>query len=164
MIIFVAWSKNNRHKIRLLGAMGALSGSYYVYHLEKAPITGNQVHQIKFKLLETLGRIRFINLRADQEEDISNQSFDEILKTNIHLILPSNHPVCIRIKSIVGNLAAHIKNFIPEANTNFQVYVVENPEPNAFVLPGGQIFVNTGLLLVALNDDGLATVLAHEVS
>lgn len=47
---------------------------------------------------------------------------------------------------------------------NFRTYVIESSEPNAFVLPGGQIFVNTGLLPVAQNDEGLATILAHEVS
>lgn len=40
--MLLAWAKANPHKIRLLGGMSALSSSYYVYHLEKAPITGNQ--------------------------------------------------------------------------------------------------------------------------
>lgn len=41
-LISVAWARANPHKVRLLGGMSALSGSYYVYHLEKAPITGKQ--------------------------------------------------------------------------------------------------------------------------
>lgn len=35
---------------------------------------------------------------------------------------------------------------------------------NAFVTPGGKIFVFTGILPVSANDDGLATVLGHEVA
>jgi predicted Zn-dependent protease len=35
---------------------------------------------------------------------------------------------------------------------------------NAFVTPGGKIFVFTGILPVSGNDDGLATVLGHEVA
>lgn len=35
---------------------------------------------------------------------------------------------------------------------------------NAFVLPGGKIFVFTGILPVSANDDGLATVLGHEIA
>lgn len=88
---------------------------------------------------------------------------DEILKINRHLILPSYHPTCLKIKSVVDNLAKNIQDFIPGIKANFRVFVIDNPEPNAFVLPGGQIIVNTGLLSVALNDEGLATVLAHEV-
>ena len=110
-----------------------------------------------------IGRVRFINIGADQEEDISNQSLDELLKINRHLILPPYHPACLKIKSVVNNLTKNINCFIPDIKANFRVFVIDNPEPNAFVLPGGQIFVNTGLLPVALNDDGLATVLAHEV-
>ncbi len=35
---------------------------------------------------------------------------------------------------------------------------------NAFVLPGGKIFVFTGILQVSANDNGLATVLGHEIA
>ena len=37
------------------------------------------------------------------------------------------------------------------------------PEPNAFALPGGQIFVTTGMLDLGLDDDMLANVLGHEI-
>jgi len=44
-------------------------------------------------------------------------------------------------------------------------YVVfEDPQANAFVLPGGQIGVNTGLLAMVENDDQLAAVLGHEIA
>jgi len=46
-----------------------------------------------------------------------------------------------------------------------QVYVIDDKKTkNAFVLPGGKIFVFTGILPVSANDDGLATVLGHEVA
>ena len=46
-----------------------------------------------------------------------------------------------------------------------QVYVIDDRKTkNAFVLPGGKVFVFTGILPVAANDDGLATVLGHEVA
>lgn len=41
--------------------------------------------------------------------------------------------------------------------------VIEDPEPNAFALPGGKVGVNTGLFTVAKTDDQLAAVMAHEV-
>jgi len=53
----------------------------------------------------------------------------------------------------------------PTADTEWEVYVVDDPKTkNAFVIPGGKIFVFTGILPVAANDDGLATVLGHEVA
>ena len=45
-----------------------------------------------------------------------------------------------------------------------QVYVIDDRKTkNAFVLPGGKIFVFTGILPICANDSGLATVLGHEI-
>lgn len=104
-----------------------------------------------------------MNIGIQQEENISNKSLEDIIKNNRHKIIPRNHPVCVRINSIVEKLTDNISHLIPGYVTKFQVFVIDCPEPNAFVLPGGQIFVNTGILPVALNDNGLATILAHEV-
>ena len=49
--------------------------------------------------------------------------------------------------------------------TNWEVFVIDDPkQKNAFVLPGGKIFVFTGILPICKNADGLATVLGHEVA
>src|SRR6185295_7184885 len=42
--------------------------------------------------------------------------------------------------------------------------LVDMPVPNAFALPGGQIFVTRGLLDLAPDDDMLANVLGHELT
>ncbi len=42
--------------------------------------------------------------------------------------------------------------------------VVNDPSINAFALPGGPTFVNTGLIAAADNEDQLAAVMAHEIS
>ncbi|KAJ9478101.1 Mitochondrial metalloendopeptidase OMA1 [Pseudozyma hubeiensis] len=49
--------------------------------------------------------------------------------------------------------------------TKWEVFVIDDPkQKNAFVLPGGKIFVFTGILPICANPDGLATVLGHEVA
>jgi Zn-dependent protease with chaperone function len=45
----------------------------------------------------------------------------------------------------------------------FSFQIVKMPEPNAFALPGGQIFITTGMLDLGLDDDMLANVLGHEI-
>ncbi len=45
----------------------------------------------------------------------------------------------------------------------FTFTLVDMPEPNAFALPAGQIFVTTGMLDLGLYDDMLANVLGHEI-
>ncbi len=49
-------------------------------------------------------------------------------------------------------------------NLPFSFKVVEMPEPNAVALPGGFIYVTTGLLGFVRSDHELAAVIAHEVA
>jgi predicted Zn-dependent protease len=51
-----------------------------------------------------------------------------------------------------------------EVGGNWEVVVFNDPDANAFALPGGKIGVYTGLLKVAENQDQLATVIGHEVA
>jgi predicted Zn-dependent protease len=44
------------------------------------------------------------------------------------------------------------------------VKVIDSPELNAFALPGGFLYVNTGLLLAADEEDQIAGVMAHEIA
>jgi predicted Zn-dependent protease len=45
----------------------------------------------------------------------------------------------------------------------FRFYVVEDETLNAFAIPGGAMYVNTGLMLAVANSAELAGVLAHEM-
>ncbi|HXZ84518.1 MAG TPA: M48 family metalloprotease, partial [Myxococcota bacterium] len=46
----------------------------------------------------------------------------------------------------------------------WQFAVVDKPEPNAFALPGGHVYVTRGLLSLANSEDELAGVLGHEIA
>lgn len=45
----------------------------------------------------------------------------------------------------------------------FSFYLVDMPVPNAFALPGGQVFATKGMLDLGLTDDMLAGLLGHEI-
>ena len=51
-----------------------------------------------------------------------------------------------------------------EARQDFEFFLIQDPQINAFALPGGFIGVNTGLLLAAQSESEVAGVMAHEVS
>src|SRR6202162_4250589 len=51
-----------------------------------------------------------------------------------------------------------------DAKVPFTIKVVEDESVNAFALPGGFFFVNTGLILSADNEAELAGVMAHEIA
>lgn len=46
----------------------------------------------------------------------------------------------------------------------FTFYLVDMPVPNAFALPGGQVFVTRGMLDLGLDDDMLGSLLGHEIA
>lgn len=53
----------------------------------------------------------------------------------------------------------------PEADRYpYSFKVVDDKEINAFALPGGPVYVNTGVILAAENEAQLAGVMAHEIS
>jgi beta-barrel assembly-enhancing protease len=51
-----------------------------------------------------------------------------------------------------------------DAKVPFTFQVIEGDSPNAFALPGGYVFVYTGLLKLADEEDELAAALAHEIA
>src|SRR5579872_7546930 len=55
------------------------------------------------------------------------------------------------------NLVRHSDSKVP-----FTIKVVDSPEVNAFALPGGFFYVNSGLILAADNESELAGVMSHE--
>lgn len=51
-----------------------------------------------------------------------------------------------------------------DAKIMFTIKVIDSDEVNAFALPGGYFYVNTGLILAAQNEAELAGVMAHEIA
>src|SRR3954471_816390 len=51
-----------------------------------------------------------------------------------------------------------------DAKVPFTFQVIEDEVPNAFALPGGFVFVNTGLIKLASEEDELAGAMAHEIA
>ena len=51
-----------------------------------------------------------------------------------------------------------------DAKVPFKFQVIDGPEVNAFALPGGYVFVYTGLIKMADEEDEFAGALAHEIA
>ena len=49
-------------------------------------------------------------------------------------------------------------------NVNWKFRALRDPEPNAFALPNGSIYVTTGLLALVDNESQLAAIIAHELT
>ena len=71
-----------------------------------------------------------------------------------------NDPVIAEYVNRVGqNL---VRN--SDAKVPFTIKVIDSEEVNAFALPGGFFFVNSGLIMKADNEAELAGVMAHEIA
>ena len=64
----------------------------------------------------------------------------------------------------VEQLGQRIVNATPYAGQDFAFSLYRSNEVNAFALPGGFVYVSTGLVNAADNESELAGVLAHEIS
>jgi Zn-dependent protease with chaperone function len=53
---------------------------------------------------------------------------------------------------------------LPASQTQYTFYLLEEPLPNAFALPGGHVIVTTRLLELADRPEELAGVVAHEIA
>ncbi|MGH9474770.1 MAG: M48 family metallopeptidase [Terriglobales bacterium] len=51
-----------------------------------------------------------------------------------------------------------------DAKVPFQVHVLQDDTINAFALPGGYFFVNSGIILACKEEDELAGAMAHEIA
>ncbi len=66
-----------------------------------------------------------------------------------------------RIVRIVGERIARAT----EKDLPWEFFVIDKPKVvNAFCLPGGKVFVYTGIIPVAQNEAGLAAVMGHEIA
>ncbi len=52
----------------------------------------------------------------------------------------------------------------PFKGYKWEFNLVDDPNINAFAMPGGKVVVYTGIIPVAQNDAGLATVMGHEIA
>jgi predicted Zn-dependent protease len=64
----------------------------------------------------------------------------------------------------VEEIAAPLLRAIEDRSFEFHFTAVDNPEVNAFALPGGFVTVNSGLLASAETGEEVAAVLAHEMT
>jgi predicted Zn-dependent protease len=67
------------------------------------------------------------------------------------------------LERFVAELGQKLAQYAPPVRFRYRFLLVDQWSPNAFTLPGGEIFVSRGLLVLSNSEDELAGVLAHEI-
>lgn len=68
------------------------------------------------------------------------------------------------VSEYIQSLGYRLVENIDHPEFNFEFFVVDDPQINAFAGPGGHVGVNSGLILATQTESELAAVLAHEIS
>jgi predicted Zn-dependent protease len=97
------------------------------------------------------------SVSLDEEWQLGNQMAAQVAQQT-RLV---NDPQALAYLRSVGE---RIHAQTPIANRPFEFEIVDDPSVNAFSIPGGHIYVNTGLIGTAAKADELAAVVAHEIS
>ena len=92
-----------------------------------------------------------------EKEQMLGKQLSQEVESTVHLL---KDPVVTEYVNRLGQRL--VRN--SDAKVPFVIKVIEDDEVNAFALPGGYFYVNTGLILAADNEAGLAGVMAHEIA
>ncbi len=100
---------------------------------------------------------------------LSEQSYREVLRQSK---ISTDAVWAARVKSVGQKIAASAEAFMRENGMEREIQrykwefnLIDDPKTvNAFCMPGGKIVVYTGILPVVRDEDGLATVMSHEVA
>ncbi|HVZ30366.1 MAG TPA: M48 family metallopeptidase [Asticcacaulis sp.] len=104
---------------------------------------------------DALGRSQLILFDESTLEQSALSAWQEQLRT----AKISNDP---QMNARVRAVGARIVTAAGMGDRQWEYVVFDDPQPNAFVIPGNKVGVNSGLFKVVKNDDQLAAVLGHE--
>ncbi|KAI1822137.1 peptidase family M48-domain-containing protein [Xylaria intraflava] len=140
------WSPS-LHAIVVLSAASAVA--FYFMNIETVPVSGRR----RFNCYSD------DQVRAAGEAQMKHIIYD-LERAGRHF-LPDWHWKTKLVKRVLERL-------IPVSgmeDSEWEVRVIDDPRTaNAFVLPGGKVFVFSGIIPIAGNEHGLAAVLGHEIS
>jgi beta-barrel assembly-enhancing protease len=110
------------------------------------------------RTLATLGAAALLacSVSQDQEVQLGRQNAEQI---NAQLPLVEDRPIA----DYVQQLGMAIAKTTSRADLDWQFFVVDSREVNAFALPGGFIYVNRGLIERTSRLDELAGAIGHEI-
>ncbi|KAJ9639613.1 uncharacterized protein PV06_03066 [Exophiala oligosperma] len=136
------------HRTAVL-TVGGGGVAFYVYNLEEVPIT----HRRRFNIYSP---------ESEKAEAGGPQAYNTILNQYRGRILPADHRLTEMVAHVVERLLPSTGGL---AGDEWRVHVIDDPEQkNAFVMPGGKVFVFTGILPICQTEAGIAAVLGHEIA
>ena len=114
------------------------------------------------------GRKQLNLIPASQMQSLSYQQYGDFIKSN-KISKDQNatamvHKVGVKIQKAVEQYLAQNNMSSSLDGYNWEFNLVEDPQVNAWCMPGGKVVVYTGILPITQDETGLAVVLGHEIA
>lgn len=114
------------------------------------------------------GRRQTKLIPSNQINSLSFQQYDTFLKENPPVTSGDQLAMVRRVGFKIQQATEkyYRANGMADKLSEFQwaFNVVDDPNVNAFCMPGGKVVVYTGILPIAQDEDGLAVIMGHEVA
>lgn len=96
-------------------------------------------------------------LTPEEEEELG-KAFVRALKAQARFVEDE------LVNDYIDNLGQQLSSHSPEQGRNYQFFLIDANDINAFAGPNATIGINKGLILAATNESQLASVIAHEIA
>ena len=131
-------------------------------------LCGLMLLQISCTEVEITGRQQFNIVPDSLINSMSFQSYNEFLGQHK---LSSNAEQTQMVKRVGSRIRAALERYCTEnycmekiEGYQWEFNLVEDPNVNAWCMPGGKVVVYTGMLPIAQSEAGLAVVMGHEIA
>ncbi len=107
--------------------------------------------------LVTVQVARAGDISLEEERKIGREALEDVMA---HVPLVRDPDIVGYVRDLGRRLAARV----PDSPFSFRFYVADEPDLNAFALPGGWIFIFRGMMASMESEGELVGVMAHEMS
>lgn len=142
--LFLRWASSPTFYYQVAGLSG-VAATVYVYNLET---------------VEVSGRRRFNIVSPEFEKSMAEGQSEQVLQQFGPKIMSERSKEHRQVQRVLQRLLPHSGL----EGEQWEVHVIDSDEKNAFVIPGGKVFVFRGILDICQGDEGLAAVLGHEIA
>ncbi|KXT03717.1 hypothetical protein AC578_5144 [Pseudocercospora eumusae] len=142
--LLLRWASSPTFYYQVAGLSG-VAATVYVYNLETVDVSG---------------RRRFNIISPDMEKSMAEGQSEQVLQQYGPMVMSERSKEHRQVQRVLRRLMPHSGL----EGEQWEVHVIDSDEKNAFVIPGGKVFVFRGILDICQGDDGLAAVLGHEIA
>ncbi len=113
------------------------------------------------------GRTQLSLISQQQIVDLSDAQYSEFIANNP----PLKNKDAETVKRVGARISKAVEEFMIKQGMQYQLSgfnwefnLISNEEKNAWALPGGKVVVYSGILPIAGGEDGIATIMGHEIA